>query len=143
MDSTVASPTSSSPTGNGSAPAPSGIALEPGFYTDPALEAAEQELIFERTWQLAGHVSPLANTGSYITAAAGSQPVLVVRDDDGAAARLPQRLPPPRLAAAERLGPVQGGDPLPLPRLDLQDGRIADRRAGGDGLRREAGQERR
>ncbi len=84
MDSTVASPTSSSPTGNGSAPAPSGIALEPVFYTDPALEAAEQELIFERTWQLAGHVSQLANTGSYITAAAGSQPVLVVRDDRGA-----------------------------------------------------------
>jgi Rieske 2Fe-2S family protein len=83
MDSTVASPTSSSPTVTGSAPAPSGIALEPRFYTDPALEAAEQELIFERTWQLAGHISQLANAGSYITAAAGSQPVLVVRDDKG------------------------------------------------------------
>ena len=48
-----------------------------------ALEAAEQELIFERTWQLAGHVSQLAGTGSYITAAAGNQPVLVVRDEKG------------------------------------------------------------
>ncbi|MGH2893687.1 MAG: aromatic ring-hydroxylating oxygenase subunit alpha, partial [Solirubrobacteraceae bacterium] len=83
MDSIVASPTSSSPTVNGSAAAPWGIALEPRFYTDPTLEAAEQELIFERTWQLAGHISQLANTGSYITAAAGSQPVLVVRDDKG------------------------------------------------------------
>ncbi len=61
MDSPVASPTSSSPTVNGSAPAPSGIALEPRFYTDPALQAAEQELIFERTWQLAGHISQLSS----------------------------------------------------------------------------------
>ena len=83
MDSTVASPTSSSAAVNGSAPAPSGIALEPRYYTDPSLEAAEQERIFERTWQLAGHVSQLATAGSYITAAAGNQPVLVVRDDKG------------------------------------------------------------
>src|SRR6185437_14780983 len=84
MDSPVASPTSSSPTVNGSAPAPSGIALDPRYYTDPTLEAAEQQLIFERTWQLAGHISQLATPGSYITAAAGNQPVLVVRDDTGA-----------------------------------------------------------
>ena len=35
---------------------------------------------------------------------------------------------------------MQGGDPLPLSRLDLQDGRLADRRARGHGLRREARQ---
>jgi choline monooxygenase len=63
---------------------PSGIALEPRLYTDPRLLEAEQELIFERTWQLAGHVSALPRTGSYITCQAGSQPVLVVRDDRGA-----------------------------------------------------------
>jgi Rieske 2Fe-2S family protein len=44
---------------------------------------AEQELIFERTWQLAGHVSSLPRSGSYLTASAGSQPVLVVRDEEG------------------------------------------------------------
>ena len=82
MDSSVASPTSSAAV-NGSAPAPSGIALEPHYYTDPSLEALEQERIFERTWQLAGHISQLATAGSYITAAAGNQPVLVVRDDQG------------------------------------------------------------
>jgi phenylpropionate dioxygenase-like ring-hydroxylating dioxygenase large terminal subunit len=60
-----------------------GTALEPRLYTDPALLDAEQRLIFERTWQLAGHVSELPNPGSYITAQAGSQPVLVVRDEDG------------------------------------------------------------
>ncbi|MGI8716095.1 MAG: aromatic ring-hydroxylating oxygenase subunit alpha [Solirubrobacteraceae bacterium] len=60
-----------------------GSALDPRLYTDPGLLAAEQELIFERTWQLAGHVSALPRTGSYITAQAGTQPVLVVRDESG------------------------------------------------------------
>ncbi|HWD77200.1 MAG TPA: aromatic ring-hydroxylating dioxygenase subunit alpha [Solirubrobacteraceae bacterium] len=65
------------------APTPSGIALEPHLYTDPAVLEAEQELIFERTWQLAGHVASLPRPGSYITARAGTQPVLVVRDERG------------------------------------------------------------
>jgi phenylpropionate dioxygenase-like ring-hydroxylating dioxygenase large terminal subunit len=60
-----------------------GAALDPRLYIDPAVLEAEQELIFERTWQLAGHVAALAAPGSYITAAAGSQPALVVRDQDG------------------------------------------------------------
>lgn len=63
------------------APTGAGTALEPRLYTDPALLEAEQRLIFERTWQLAGHVSALPRPGSYITAQAGDQPVLVVRDE--------------------------------------------------------------
>jgi phenylpropionate dioxygenase-like ring-hydroxylating dioxygenase large terminal subunit len=63
------------------APAPIAAALEPRLYTDPSLQEAEQRLIFERTWQLAGHVSALPGPGSYMTARAGSQPVLVVRDE--------------------------------------------------------------
>src|SRR5690349_16300477 len=61
---------------------PTGRALHPRLYTDPTLQDAEQQLIFERTWQLAGHVSALPRAGSYITAVAGNQPVLVVRDED-------------------------------------------------------------
>jgi choline monooxygenase len=64
-------------------PTPSGLALEPHLYTDPAVLEAEQELIFERTWQLAGHIGSLPRPGSYITSRAGNQPVLVVRDEDG------------------------------------------------------------
>ena len=60
----------------------SGVALEPRLYIDPSLLEAEQELIFERTWQLAGHVSQLPKPGSYLTARAGTQPVLVVRDEE-------------------------------------------------------------
>jgi Rieske 2Fe-2S family protein len=59
-----------------------GSALPRRLYTDPALLETEQELIFERTWQLAGHVSSLPRSGSYLTARAGSQPVLVVRDEE-------------------------------------------------------------
>jgi Rieske 2Fe-2S family protein len=59
-------------------------ALSPRHYLDPSLLEAEQRLIFERTWQLAGHIGSLPQSGSYITARAGSQPVLVVRDEDGA-----------------------------------------------------------
>jgi choline monooxygenase len=44
---------------------------------------AERELILERSWQLAGHVSELAEPGSYLTTTAGAQPVLVVRAEDG------------------------------------------------------------
>lgn len=58
-------------------------ALSPRHYLDASLLEAEQRLIFERTWQLAGHIGSLPRTGSYITARAGSQPVLVVRDDGG------------------------------------------------------------
>ncbi len=58
-------------------------ALPRRLYTDPELLEHEQRLIFERTWQLAGHVSSLPKPGSYLTAGAGSQPVLVVRDEEG------------------------------------------------------------
>jgi choline monooxygenase len=58
-------------------------ALAPRLYLDPEVLEREQERIFERTWQLAGHVSDLPQPGSYLTTSAGDQPVLVVRDDEG------------------------------------------------------------
>jgi choline monooxygenase len=77
-------PTAVPPAPPVTAPAGPGRALAPRLYTEPDLVAAEQELIFERTWQLAGHVSALPRTGSYITTRAGTQPVLVIRDERGA-----------------------------------------------------------
>jgi choline monooxygenase len=64
-------------------PTEAGTALHPSFYLDPELQEREQRLIFERTWQLAGHISRLPGPGSYITAWAGNQPVLVLRNEDG------------------------------------------------------------
>jgi choline monooxygenase len=60
-----------------------GAALEPALYLDPEVAEREQRLIFERTWQLAGHVSQLPKPGAYVTAWAGNQPVLVVRAENG------------------------------------------------------------
>jgi choline monooxygenase len=63
--------------------APLSAALEPNLYLEPEVVRLEQEAIFERTWQLAGHVSDLREPGSYLTADVVDQPVLVVRDNDG------------------------------------------------------------
>src|SRR3954469_17478934 len=57
-------------------------ALEPNLYLEPEVVRLEQEAIFERTWQLAGHVSDLRESGSYLTTDVVDQPVLVVRDHD-------------------------------------------------------------
>jgi Rieske 2Fe-2S family protein len=64
--------------------APVGPALEPRLYLEPEIVELEQRAIFERTWQLAGHVSDLGPPGTYVTTNVGDQPVLVVRDHDGA-----------------------------------------------------------
>src|SRR3954462_10217703 len=63
--------------------APLAPALEPNLYLEPEVVRLEQEAIFERTWQLAGHVSDLGEPGSYLTTDVVDQPVLVVRDHDG------------------------------------------------------------
>jgi Rieske 2Fe-2S family protein len=65
------------------APAPVPPALSPHLYLDPEVLPLEDERIFSRTWQFAGHISQLPAPGTYITANAGTQPVLVVRDDEG------------------------------------------------------------
>src|SRR3954465_3742070 len=62
--------------------APLAPALEPNLYLEPEVVRLEQEAIFERTWQPAGHVSDLRESGSYLTTDVVDQPVLVVRDHD-------------------------------------------------------------
>ena len=57
--------------------------LEPRFYQDPDVLAQEDERIFSRTWQFVAHVAQLSEPGHYLTASAGSQPVLVLRDPEG------------------------------------------------------------
>jgi phenylpropionate dioxygenase-like ring-hydroxylating dioxygenase large terminal subunit len=58
-------------------------ALAPHPYLEPEVLALEDERIFSRTWQFAGHISQLPEPGTYLTANAGTQPVLVLRDDEG------------------------------------------------------------
>ena len=56
--------------------APIAEALEPRLYQDPELVEVEQERIFERTWQLIGHVSALSQSGTYITGCEPANPVV-------------------------------------------------------------------
>ena len=69
--------------GRGAPAAGGGRPLEPRHYLDPALLEREMTEIFARTWQYAGHVSELPEPGSYLTATAGDQPVLVLRTKEG------------------------------------------------------------
>src|SRR5215212_5062541 len=75
--------------GAGAAPgAPERTAARPAalparLYRDPEVVELELERVFERSWQFAAHVSALPEPGSYLTATAGRQPVLVLRDQDG------------------------------------------------------------
>ena len=69
---------------NGAAPAAViPRALDPHHYLDADILERELETVFARTWQYAGHVGDLPEAGSYLTATAGDQPVLVLRGDDG------------------------------------------------------------
>ena len=75
-------------------------ALEPRLYLDPDVLELEHRAIFERTWQLAGHTADLPAVGQL-----PHRPGRHTADPRGARrvrrrARLPQRLPAPRLPPA-------------------------------------------
>jgi choline monooxygenase len=54
------------------------------WYTDPAVLGREQERVFGRFWQYAGHAGEVAGSGSFAATRAGHVPVLLVRGRDGA-----------------------------------------------------------
>jgi choline monooxygenase len=58
-------------------------ALEPRYYRDPGLAELEEQRIFGRSWQLIAHEQRVPNPGDYTTGTVGSQPVLVLRDEEG------------------------------------------------------------
>ena len=66
----------------------------------------ELERIWHGGWLFAGFTFEIPKPGDYLTFSVGGTSVLVMRDDDGAGARVPQRLPAPRHAcsAATRRG---------------------------------------
>ena len=112
----------------------------PPSYTDPTLQEAEQELIFERTWQLAGHVSALPGPAATSPRARAPSRSWSCATRTRACARTATSAATGRSRLLSGVGPMQGRDPLPLPRLDLPVRRHADRRAGGARVRREARQ---
>jgi choline monooxygenase len=60
-----------------------GNTLPATWYTDPAIFQQEQERIFRKSWQYAGHVSRLPEPGDYLTLDIADIPIVVLRDQDG------------------------------------------------------------
>ena len=60
-----------------------GLTLPASWYSDPEVLRLEHERIFGRTWQYAGSLSQLTETGSYFTCRAGATPIVVVRTREG------------------------------------------------------------
>lgn len=58
-------------------------ALEPRYYTDPAILAREREEIFFRCWQYACHLSEVAKPGDYVAFNVLDQGLFVIRGRDG------------------------------------------------------------
>src|ERR1700687_5436260 len=65
------------------------------FYTDPAILEIEKSRIFQRTWQLVGTLSQacgevngakrtISDAESFFTADVAGEPIIVVRDKEGA-----------------------------------------------------------
>ena len=57
--------------------------LSRAYFASAEIFSAERERIFHRSWLLVGHVSQLANAGSYFLFELDRESVIVVRDADG------------------------------------------------------------
>lgn len=59
------------------------FSLEPRYYVDPAIFAAERDRIFRRTWQLVASERALAAAGDYVATDIAGSAVIILRGDDG------------------------------------------------------------
>jgi benzoate/toluate 1,2-dioxygenase subunit alpha len=63
------------------------------LYIDPELFELEMRHLFVNTWNYVGHDSQVPHQGDYFSTAIGTQPVIMVRSDDGAVRVLYNRCP--------------------------------------------------
>lgn len=59
-------------------------ALPPGLYTSQAIHELEQQRIFAREWHCPGLAADIPRPGDYLTFSIGEQPVVSIRQQDGA-----------------------------------------------------------
>jgi phenylpropionate dioxygenase-like ring-hydroxylating dioxygenase large terminal subunit len=65
-------------------PPPDGSFMEPRSYFSPAFFDLEMRTVFPKSWVFVGELSQLRLPGDYVTELVGYEPVLVLRDRDGA-----------------------------------------------------------
>ena len=70
------------PAGRFTRNAETSFTLPAHYYFDESIYKRELEAIFFRNWNYAGHVSQLAEPGSYVTTMVGNQNILVIRGQD-------------------------------------------------------------
>jgi len=58
------------------------MTMPPAVYTSQALLEREQRCIFKQQWLCAGRADAIAEPGAYITYQIGSQPIVVIRQED-------------------------------------------------------------
>jgi nitrite reductase/ring-hydroxylating ferredoxin subunit len=61
-----------------------GFTVSRRVYFDPAVHEAELERVFRRSWMFVAHASEIPSPGDYVTRMLGTDPVIVVRDEQGA-----------------------------------------------------------
>lgn len=69
---------------NVAAPFERARAMPPSVYTTDEFLALETDRIFAREWYCVGRASALAEPGDYLTAELAGQPIMVLRDGEGA-----------------------------------------------------------
>ena len=65
-------------------PLPRAETIPSRWYTDPQMADLERSAVFRPAWQVAGHVSQVAEAGQTLRATVAGEPVVVVRGADGA-----------------------------------------------------------
>jgi phenylpropionate dioxygenase-like ring-hydroxylating dioxygenase large terminal subunit len=60
-----------------------GATLPATWYSDASVLRLEQERIFRRNWQYAGHTGQVAEPGDWFTTVAGTIPTVITRDQSG------------------------------------------------------------
>ena len=94
------------------------------WYVDPAVARLEQERIFRRTWQYAGHTGELTEPGSFVSTRAGDVPVVLVRDRDDELRAFVNVCRHRGYLLCDGAGQARDAA-VPVPRLDVRPRRIA------------------
>ena len=99
--------------------------LPASLYTSREFFDLEQRRLFPRTWAGIAFDTDVPAPGDAIPLTVCGLPVILVRDDERRGARPAQRLPPPRDDRARTAGPRTAYIQVPLPRVGVRHGRLA------------------